>query len=416
MNSLSKIVDILLLSLHSLMVHKVRSALTMLGIIFGVCSVSIMLAINEGAGEKAKEILRELGSSNIIIDAEKPSSEEGGATSTGYGMQKYGLTRADERCLIDNVPGIKNHATIHKALKRAYCINDQKRMVTVLGTTPDLSDVVHINMISGRFISTLDMLSARSNCVITAQMARKLFGCEEPLGKSIRLREMPFTIVGIMKSLPSTLKKLNITESKNPVFVPVTTEQQRFGALNLMFTQGQLMAEDVEINQIILQMEDEEAVTAAAPIVRRIMNKAHDADDYSLRIPQELIEKQAVQRKLWNTVFAVIASVSLIVGGIGIMNIMLASVTERTREIGVRRALGAKKRDITHPVPLRVGDHDNDRRPDWCRYRLLRPAIGRRKSRRQSNSFFANPDTTFLNGYHSGNSKWIVPSYPRGSP
>ncbi len=344
MTFLNKIADILYLSLYSLTVHKVRSALTMLGIIFGVCSVAIMLAINAGAGEKAKMILRELGSSNIIIDSVKPSAEDGSATSQQRGLLSYGLTESDVACLTGNIPGIANHVMVHKTLKRFYSVEDQQRIATVMGTTPAYASIVNIDVYRGRFISAMDMRRAKSHCVITRTMARKVFGPLDPLGRTIRLKSMPFTIIGIIRSLPTTL---NIGENENPVFIPLSTERDRFGVLDVIMTQGSFRAEKVEVSQLILQMENEDAVLKAAPIARRLLGDRHDVEDYMMTVPQELIEKQARQRRLWNVVFVVIASVSLIVGGIGIMNIMLAGVTERTREIGIRRALGAKKRDIT---------------------------------------------------------------------
>ncbi len=343
MIAMTKAWDVARLGLHSLTVHKARSALTAMGIIFGVWSVIAMLAINEGASRQAQIYLRELGSDNIIIESQKPASEESKASGQG-GVLHYGLKYQDVARLKDSVPGIVRMAVAHRTLKRAY-VAGRNITVTVIGTEPNYAKVARVDLVAGRFISTADLLRNKQFCVITNALAKRMFPVRDPIGETLRLAGEPFIVIGVLSRLPQTLVG-QTGDVDNYVLIPRTTEKMHFGEYTIMFSQGSGTFEKVEVSQVILQMQDEDAVTWGAPVVRSLMERNHETGDFSVKIPQELLEQQAKQRRLWNIVFLMITSVSLVVGGIGIMNIMLASVTERTREIGVRRALGAKKRDI----------------------------------------------------------------------
>lgn len=341
---MGKLVDIILLALHSLSVHLVRSGLTMLGIVFGVCSVSIMLAIQTGASKEAQEKLSVLGSNNVIMNSVEPARETSGGRGQGkIVLKKYGIQHRDIKCIIDNVPGVKDYATVHKVKLRYYCPEDRKRYSLVMGVTPNYADILNLRISQGRFISTVDMLHRKSYCVITKTLARKAFRCMNPVGKTIRLKGQPFRIIGVIDYIPS---KLGINEEDIPIFIPKATKTGRFGQININWHEGNMTSEDVQVDQLILQMEDESAVVKASPVIRSIMEKNHDKLEYAIMIPLKLIQAKAEQQKIWDMIFFAIASISLVVGGIGIMNIMLASVTERTREIGIRRALGAKKIEI----------------------------------------------------------------------
>ncbi len=342
---MGKLLDIILLALHSLSVHLVRSALTMLGIVFGVCSVSVMLAIQTGASREAQEKLSILGSSNVIINSIEPAQDTSGGRrqSVITTLKKYGITHRDIKCINNNVPGIEDFATIHKVKLRYYCPEDRKRYSLVMGVTSNYADILGLTVSEGRFFTAADMLHRTAFCVITKTLARQAFSCRYPVGKTIRLKGQPFKIIGVLDYIPS---KLGISEEDIPVFIPKTTKEAKFGQINVNWNEGTMIAEDIDVNQLILRMKDESAVLAAAPIIRSIMEKNHDKLEYAIMIPLKLIQAKAEQQKIWDMIFFAIASISLIVGGIGIMNIMLASVTERTQEIGVRRALGAKKSDI----------------------------------------------------------------------
>ena len=341
---MGKLIDIILLALHSLSVHLVRSGLTMLGIVFGVCSVSIMLAIQTGASKEAQDKLSILGSNNIIINSIEPARETSGDGGRGRVVLKdFGIKYRDIKGIVDNVPGVQDYATVHKVKLRYYCPEDQKRYSLVMGVTPNYAEILNLRMSQGRFISSVDMLHRKSYCVITQTLARQAFRCMNPVGKIVRLKGQPFQIIGVVDYIPA---KLGISEEDIPIFIPKATKESRFGQININWYEHTMTSEDVEVDQLILQMADEGAVLAASEVIRSIMEKNHDKLEYAIMIPLKLIQAKAAQQQIWDMIFIAIASISLIVGGIGIMNIMLASVTERTREIGVRRAMGAKKREI----------------------------------------------------------------------
>ncbi len=345
MKALHKINDILLLGLHSLGVHKVRSALTALGIFIGVCGVIAMLAINEGAGAEAQRTLRALGSTNIIIESRKPPQDDSKATGRSWGALNYGLTKRDvTRITGGSVPHMRRYVTVHQTKKMAY-LAGKNLSISVIATDPTIAEIVRIKVQAGRFITSADMLRRKPHCVITAPLVRSLFGYENPLGKTVRIGGEPFVIVGMLSRLPQALSGEG-AEATDSVIIPRTTGIDRFGELTVEVRTGSRTYERVEISRLILQMEDENAVLAAAPIIRSLLERNHDQEDYDVKVPLELIEQKKKQMFLWNVMLVTIASVSLLVGGIGIMNIMLATVVERTREIGVRRALGAKQWDI----------------------------------------------------------------------
>jgi putative ABC transport system permease protein len=344
MKAFHKTADILGLGLHSLLVHLGRSALTALGIVFAIWSVIAMLAINEGFSFEAQQSLREMGSDNIIIRSRKPPNVEAKASGASRGALTYGVTRADVRRLRDNIPNVRLCVTAHRTMKRGYHPGRQMT-VTVIATEPTFARVARTNMIAGRFISAADVLRVKPHCVITQGLARRMFAYADPIGKTIVLASEPFLIVGILAQLPTTLAG-DEGETGNHVIIPISTGHKRFGDYSVMSGVGSMTAELVEVSHVILQMGGDQAVLDGARIARSLLARYHDEEDYSVTVPLELIEQSKKQRFLWNVMFFTIASISLVVGGIGIMNIMLASVTERTREIGVRRALGAKRRDI----------------------------------------------------------------------
>jgi len=200
-------------------------------------------------------------------------------------------------------------------------------------------------MKEGRFINSLDMLRRASVCVVTDSLADKVFGHGSPMGKTVRLSGMAFVVIGVLDRLPGKLTG-GPADAGDYVLIPHTTEQMRFGDMTVVQSQGSEVFERVEVSTAILQMVDEQAVVNGAAIARGMLERSRRQVDYQITVPLEEIEQRKRQMEIWSYVLMAIALVSLVVGGIGIMNIMLAGVTERTREIGIRRALGAKRRDI----------------------------------------------------------------------
>ncbi len=344
MRTFNKAADIVRLGLHSLRTHKVRSVLTSLGIIFGVFSVIAMLAINEGFSYEAQKSLRELGSDNIIIESVKPPQGASSASGQSWGVLHYGLLYSDVEALRGSLGGILRCVTVHRNLKFARA-NGKNLNVSVIATEPAYADVARVDITRGRFIGSVDMLRHKPHCVITDALADRLFPCTNPLGKTLRLAGEPFTVIGTLRQLPRSLAG-STGDAGNYVIIPLSTDGSRLGKFTIMGGMGGYTFEKVEVSQIILQMADDQAVIHGAEIARQLLNRTHEKQDFGITVPLELIKQMQKQRWLWNFMFFTIASVSMLVGGIGIMNIMLASVTERTREIGIRRALGAKQRDI----------------------------------------------------------------------
>jgi len=344
MKAVYKITDIIRLGLHSLVVHKFRSFLTALGILFGVWSVIAMLAINEGASYESQQALRQMGTDNLIVESVKPPPEQTTAARE-RGALSYGLTRDDVRCLRDNIPGVIRSVTAHRTFKSAQR-GSKLIPVQVLGTAPPYYELARLRLAEGRFLTEPDRLRRRNCCVMTRSLARRLFGYEDPLGQAVRLDGRTFVVVGLVEKPSRSAAAVPAELAANLVFIPDTTDAMRFGKYTIVRTGSSSLKELVQVSQVILQMADERAVLEGARVARSLLARRHDALDYEITVPLELIEQRRRQRRLWNIVFFFIASVSLIVGGIGIMNVMLASVQERVREIGIRRALGAKRRDI----------------------------------------------------------------------
>ena len=343
MKAAYKITDVVRLALKSLAVHKARSALTVTGILFGVWCVIAMLAINAGLSFESQRDLRELGSSNIIIESIKPAQGSSKATGQDYGTLVYGLTDTDVVLLRDNVPLVRRCVTAHRTQQYAFA-GTQNLAVGVIATEPAYELVAPMDIPHGRFLTSSDMLQRKANCVITASLARKLFSYKDPLGQTVRLAREPFRVVGVLARLPHALA-YGSGDVEDYVIIPMTTHRSRFGRFTIIIRAGSQTREKVDVSQCILQLVNEQAVLSAARMIPFLLDRYHDGD-YLTRVPIEEIKLKEKDRKRWNFMFLAIASVSLLVGGIGIMNIMLASVTERTREIGIRRALGAKRRDI----------------------------------------------------------------------
>ena len=341
------------LGIKSLLLHKLRSGLTMLGIIFGVCSVIAMLAIGEGASYEAQEAIKSLGSNNIIIRSLKPP-EETKETGGNRGRELvYGLTYDDAARIQSTIPGV-NRVLPMRIIRENVRFSEFYLPCQVIGTTPAYPDIVGLDVVRGRFLCDTDERHQQNICAITTGLANRLFPYQDPLRQAVKVDGVYYRVVGLVQELNSAEQRSQSGEVEgepldNNIYIPMSTSRSRIGELIVkQISSGFGMeAERVELHQITIQMQDTDAVETADPQIKTLLNRFHEQNDYEIIVPLQLLRQAEQTKRIFNIVLGSIAAISLLVGGIGIMNIMLATVTERTREIGVRRALGAKKQDIT---------------------------------------------------------------------
>lgn len=339
------------LGIKSLMLHKLRSGLTMLGIIFGVCSVISMLAIGEGASYAAQEAIKKLGSNNIIIRSLKPPDDAKEASASQSFELEYGLTYDDGSRLQSTIPGVVRVLPM-RIIRENVRFGEAYVPCQVIGTLPFYPEISGVDTVRGRFLSEIDEKHQQNVCVLTATLAKKLFPYQDPITQSVKVDTVYYRVIGLVQETGQTDERSQSGEMEgepldNNVYIPMSTSRSRFGETIVRRKAGSFEAERVELHQITVQLKDTPAVEAADPQIRRLLDRFHGKNDYEVIVPLQLLRQAEETKRLFNIVLGSIAAISLLVGGIGIMNIMLATVTERTREIGVRRALGAKKRDIT---------------------------------------------------------------------
>ena len=346
------------LGAKSLVLHPLRSSLTVLGIFFGVASVIWLLAIGEGISAKAQEQIEGLGASNIIVRSIKPA-DMGETTGGARTVQPYGLTRRDFERLTGkasvNEPGTRTISTIDQAIpireiRKQFMYKDRLVDGRLVGCTPDYAEVTQLVVDRGHFLSDAELRQKKNVCVLAAEVAERLFPIEDPIRRSVRIEDAYYVVVGVMKPRQSTAAiggSLAAQEFNNDIYIPITTLWTRIGDFIRTSRSGSFEFEVVELSQITLRVDKTENVLETSEIVKDVIGRHHRLDDYAMTVPLELLEQAKITRLMFNVFMGLIAAISLVVGGIGIMNIMLATVTERTREIGIRRALGAKRGDIT---------------------------------------------------------------------
>jgi len=334
------------LSIKSLWLHPLRSLLTVLGIFIGVASVIWLLAISKGIGDEAVRQVESLGADTIMIRTVKPPSEKMSST----GLTPYGLMRDEFDMLVATVPTIKSALPIRE-MRRQFQFKDRKLDGRLVGCTPEYAEVTHLELASGHFITDAENSALDTHCVLAAKVAEKLFPYEDPLGQRIYLPENKnyYLVVGVLKPKGSTAAiggSMAAQDFSYDVYIPIKTLQNRIGDTVMSIRPASREGEVIELNQITLRVFDVANVKQTAELVKAALNSHDRMEDIAVVVPLELLEQVRTTQWMFWIFTVMIASISLLVGGIGIMNIMLATVTERTREIGIRRALGAKRYHI----------------------------------------------------------------------
>jgi putative ABC transport system permease protein len=332
------------LGIKNLLLHKLRSSLTMLGVVFGVGSVIAMLAVGEGASKEALEQIRKLGSHNIIISAMKPVEEEQ-AQNVEIRMSVYGLLYDDEARIRQTLPMVRQTVPA-KTVRKEGRLKQRTLELRVVGTTPEWFRLVQRTILAGRALSPVDMASKANVVVLTEYGARRLLATEQSIGESLRIGSDYFEVIGIVKSETGIGGAMQTPDQEVDAYISLNLARERFGDTFTRYMAGSRTREMVELHQIIVEVRSNEEVEAAAAGVEAVLARFHKKKDYRISVPLALLRQAEATKRTFNIVLGSIAAISLVVGGIGIMNIMLATVTERTREIGIRRAIGAKRRQI----------------------------------------------------------------------
>lgn len=333
------------LGIKSLLLHKLRSSLSMLGTLFGVASVIAMLAVGEGASYEALEQIKALGPTNLMVRSQKPPETE--TTSTGNRWQtfEYGLRYEDAERIRATFPQARHVVSVRET-PQSLRSGTRWSSSVVVGTAPEYLEVMNMRLSEGRWLSSLDVERVDNVVVLGSAAAAALFPLDNPLGRSLQSGSTQFTVVGVLEEAGREASPGG-TPLDLCVFVPITTSRARYGDVIRRTSTGAEERTKVELNEVKIQLREiEEVLPASRLLARSLRLDERPQDDVKMIVPLELLRQQETTARIFNIVLGSIAFISLLVGGIGIMNVMLATVTERTREIGIRRALGAKRGQI----------------------------------------------------------------------
>ena len=321
------------IALRALRINKMRSFLTMLGIIIGIAAVIAMMAVGSGASYVISEQIASMGSNILLVI---PGSVTSGGIRTGSGGVQT-LTYDDSRAIQSECPAVEMAApTVRGSGQVVY--GNQNWSTLLMGTTPEMFVIREWFLATGRSITSSDVDSAAKVCLLGQSVADTLFGSEDPLGKMIRIKKVPFTVVGTLQRKGQSPQG---TDQDDVIFVPLRTAQRKL--IGNQFPNN--------VGAILVKARSEELLSQAQEEVIILLNQRHrignaKEPDFTVRNLSEIMAVAEQSSKAMSLLLGAVASISLIVGGIGIMNIMLVSVTERTREIGIRMAIGAKRQDI----------------------------------------------------------------------
>jgi putative ABC transport system permease protein len=351
--------EMIRLGVSNLRLHKLRSFLTALGIILGVAAVITMVSVGEGSKRQALEQLERLGAKNIIVRSRKPPEvqQQGGGQRRSF-MSRYGITREDLRVIATNFPDAEAIVPLKEV--GAEILKENRRQASqAFGTLPALQDVAKLSVARGRYLTEQDVAEAAMVVVIGSRVAEEMFPFDDPLNNTLRIDEKVLSVVGVMAPVGlsgGAGAALVGRDLNNDVHLPISTAATVFGDQIIKRQSGSMEASEVQVSEVYLSAPTRDTVLDYAAMAARIMEVRHPGmKDIVMIVPYELLESARKSALTAQVMLVMIAAVSLLVGGIGIMNIMLASITERTREIGIRRALGATRKHIIGQFLVETG-------------------------------------------------------------
>ncbi|MEM0968110.1 MAG: ABC transporter permease [Verrucomicrobiota bacterium] len=322
-----------MLGVKSLYLHPMRSLLTVLGIFIGVASVIWLLAIGEGISAKAQEEIARLGANNVIVTSVRPPRDPKNPKRLFYGV-----TRKDYEDILEMFPSIRRVIPYRYISRSVSEYGTQSEESPLYGVTSDYLDSKKLSLRKGNFISSTHLREEAKVCVLGSVLAQDLFRHEDPIGNTIQVNTYRisdfYEVVGVLDDEGQ--------DSDDRVYIPLTTYWRNVYDIYSRSERG-----IPTVTSVVFEVGEPDHVMETAALIHTHLKQTHDREDFAVMIPLELLERAQNTRVMFIAMLGIVAAISLVVGGIGIMNIMLATVTERTREIGIRRALGAKKRDIT---------------------------------------------------------------------
>jgi putative ABC transport system permease protein len=319
--------------------HKLRTSLTMLGMVFGVGAVIAMLSIGAGAEKKALEAIGRLGLRNVIVRAKEVKPED----RQELRKKSLGVSLRDGEAIMEAVPNIERVLPRVEVKPYKIIAAGAKTKGKVFGVSWRYREVADVGLAEGRFFDARDEYEHAQVAVIGPEIRRNLFGYGPVLGKQLKVNDVWLEIVGVLgtdgaaTAPPSSGESASSSSTTKEIWIPVSTAMRKFDRDPL----------DAPVDELLVTVKEGVSTRRTAQVIEPLLQRLHGgADDYEVVIPEKLLEQSRQTQRIFNIVMGSIAGISLLVGGIGIMNIMLASVLERTREIGVRRAIGATRKDI----------------------------------------------------------------------
>lgn len=356
-------IEILKLGINGLLANKTRAGLTMLGIIFGVAAVIAMMSIGEGARVETLQQIEMLGTNNIIINRVDNPQKTPGAKA----VYSPGLVLKDAKAIREINPFVVS-ITPSRYLTLRVAYKSYAEDMQIIGTTEEYPVTFNARLLDGSFFKDYDVEQSANVCVIGSGIKEKFFRFENPIKKKIKIGMAWFTVIGITspKNISSSgMKSFGLRDFNNDIYIPFTTMANKLEEIpeengNSGGGMGRRrgrnnddnavsVRDKISVDQLTVKVNDSEQLVSAAELIKRILDRRHyGVADYEMILPEQLLAQKQKTQRIFNVVMGAIAGISLLVGGIGIMNIMLANILERTKEIGIRRAIGATRNDVLY--------------------------------------------------------------------